>query len=220
MGDKAYYEWGAQGSVEHLKGIEDTVPQVEGVVLAAGLSSRSGQYKMTLPLGDKTVIEKSMEGMYELVSRILVVVGWNAERIRSLLGAYHKVEFVLNEDYRAGMFSSVKAGMAHVGAPRFFLLPGDHPLIGAEVYSRMLATTGDIVIPTFEGRKGHPVLFSSQLIPEILCYPNSATLRDYIRMKGHTEVEVEQEGILIDLDTPEDYRALLTRYRLKSEHPR
>ena len=198
--------------------------QVDGVVLAAGLSSRSGQYKMALPLGDRTVIEKSIEGMYDLVSQVLVVVGWKADQIRSLLSAYHKVEFVLNEDFRAGMFSSVKAGISHVRAPFFFLLPGDHPLIDAKVYAHMLATTDDIassgiVIPTFGGRKGHPVLFSSDLIPKILRYPDTATLRDYIRTKGHTEIEVEQEGILVDMDTLEDYRAVLAKYHLRDELP-
>jgi molybdenum cofactor cytidylyltransferase len=193
---------------------DDGVQEIEGVVLAAGLSSRSRQYKMALPLGDKTVIEKSIEGMYEIVTRILVVVGWKAEQVRSLLAAYHKVECVPNPDFRAGMFSSVKAGIAHVQAPRFFLLPGDHPLIGVEVYAQMLACPADIVIPTFGGRRGHPVLFSSHLIPEILDSPDNATLRDYIRTKGHSEVEVEQEGILIDIDTHKDYRAVLGKRQL------
>jgi molybdenum cofactor cytidylyltransferase len=198
--------------------MEGMSQQVEGVVLAAGLSSRSGQYKMALPLGDTTVIEKSIEGMYGLASRILVVVGWRAEQIQSLLAAYHKVELVPNEDFRAGMFSSVKIGIAQVRAPRFFLLPGDHPLIGAEVYAQMLAATGDIVIPTFRGRRGHPVLFSSHLVPEILHSPDSRMLRDYIRKKGHTEVEVDQEGILIDIDTLEDYHAVLAKRRLESHY--
>jgi molybdenum cofactor cytidylyltransferase len=190
------------------------VSQVEGVVLAAGLSTRSGQYKMAMPLGDRTVIERSIEGMYELVSRVIVVVGWKADLVRSLLAGYPKVECVANDDFQAGMFTSVKTGIAHVRAPRFFLLPGDHPLVGAEIYASMLTVTGDIVIPSFKGRRGHPVLFSSHLIPEILRYPDSATLRDYIRAKGYTEVEVGQEGILLDIDTPEDYRAVLVRHQL------
>ena len=193
--------------------------QVEGVVLAAGLSSRSGQHKMTLPLGDRTLIEKTIEGMCEVVSRVLVVVGWQAERIQALLRSYRKVEFVVNPDFRAGMFSSVKAGLAQVRAPRFFLLPGDHPLIDAEVYTHMLTVTGAIVIPCFRGRRGHPVLLGSHLIPEILRYPDSGTLRDYIRAKGHTEVDVENEGILIDVDTKEDYHSVLVRPSVPGDSP-
>jgi molybdenum cofactor cytidylyltransferase len=182
--------------------------EIEGVVLAAGLSSRSGRYKMALPLGGKTVIEKSIEGMYDIASRIVVVTGWRAERVRELLAAYDKVEIVLNANFRAGMFGSVKAGIARVRAPRFFLLPGDHPLIEARVYAQMLTVAGEIVIPTCEGRKGHPVLFQSHLIPEILDRPDESTLRDYILSKGYVTTEVEDRGILLDIDTPEDYDAI------------
>jgi len=77
----------------------------------------------------------------------------------------------------------------------------------------MLSVAGDIVIPTFEGRKGHPVLFGSALIPEILSQPGDATLRDYIAVKGYTALEVEDEGILLDIDTAEDYDRARARYQ-------
>jgi molybdenum cofactor cytidylyltransferase len=189
------------------------VNEPEGVVLAAGLSTRSGPYKMTLPLGDKTVIAHSIEGMYSIVDRIWVVVGWNAAQVREALSAYDRVEIVLNERFREGMFSSVKAGIARVRAPRFFLLPGDTPLVGPAVYQRLLAVRGDIVIPTFRGRSGHPVLMRSQLIPEILAQPERATLRDFIETQSKITVEIDDEGILLDLDTPEDYAMLRARCR-------
>jgi molybdenum cofactor cytidylyltransferase len=185
---------------------------VEGVVLAAGLSSRAGAYKMELPLGDKTLIERSIEGMLEVASRILVVVGWKAERVRDLLAGYPQVEIVLNEAYAEGMFSSVRAGIARVRAERFFLLPGDHALVGAAVYRQLLAVPSDIAIPTYKGRKGHPILTAGRLIPDILDQPPESTLRDYVNRKGYALVEVDEEGILIDVDTPGDYDALVARY--------
>lgn len=190
---------------------ETAAEQVEGVVLAAGLSSRSRRYKMALPLGDKSVIERCIEGMIDTVSRMWVVVGWQAEQIQRLLAPYDKVETILNTRFREGMFSSVKAGIARVRAPRFYLVPGDHPVIGPHVYARMLGAAGDIVIPTFEGKKGHPVLFRSHLIPEILAQPDGTTLRDYIASKGYVTVQVEDEGILLDIDTLEDYDAIRER---------
>jgi molybdenum cofactor cytidylyltransferase len=186
--------------------------KIEGIVLAAGLSSRMGCHKMALPLGDKTVIERSIEGMYTFVHRIVVVGGWQVEHIRELLAGYDKVEVVVNEDYRAGMFSSVQTGVAHVRAPWFFLLPGDYPFIGRKVYERLLDTQGDVVIPTFGGKKGHPVLFRGQPGPEILDMPEDATLRDYIEAQGYVTVAVEDEGILLDLDRPADYEILRKRY--------
>ena len=186
---------------------------VEGVILAAGLSRRSGRFKMTLPLGDKTVIERSVEGMAPFVRRIIVVLGWQAARLRDLLAAYDKVEPVLNDRFRSGMFSSVRAGIAQVRARSWFLLPGDQPLVGPQVYARLLAASGDIVVPAFKSKRGHPVLFDSRLIPEILAQPEDAILRDYVAARGYVTVEVDDEGIALDLDTPEDYEALRSRWQ-------
>lgn len=189
---------------------------VEGVVLAAGLASRSGGRKMTLPLGDRMVIEHSIEGMYDIVSRILVVVGWQAEQIQQALAPYDKVEIVVNRRFRAGMFSSVKAGLAQVRAPSVFLLPGDCPLITANIYRRMLTIPGDIIIPAFEGKRGHPILLRSTLIPEILSRPDDSTLRQYIDHKGCVVVEMDDDSILYDMDTPEDYDAVCARLQVRT----
>ena len=184
----------------------------EGVLLAAGLSTRSGRYKMALPLGDKAVIQRSIENMYDAVERIWVVVGWQADQVRALSAPYAKVECVVNENFRQGMFSSIKTGLARVSAPRVFFQPGDCAFISPNVYARMLSIEGEIVIPTYGGRKGHPVLLRGPVLPEILALPDDAILRDYIQDRGFTAVAVEDEGILLDIDTPHDYKTLRARY--------
>jgi molybdenum cofactor cytidylyltransferase len=110
----------------------------------------------------------------------------------------------------------VRTGLKHVRAERFFLLPGDHPLVGEQVYRTMLNSmdihTQDVVIPVFAGRKGHPVLMSSRLIEPILQAPDSSTLRDIIQVAGYQTVEVEDEGILLDVDDPDSYEAVRQTY--------
>lgn len=192
---------------------------VEGVVLAAGLSTRSGGFKMTLPLGPKTVLEHAIDGMSPFVERVIVVTGWQAERIHALLAGRADVMLVYNSRFREGMFSSVCAGVAQVRAKRFFLLPGDQPLVPAQVYARLLAAQGPVVLPTYRGKKGHPVLLDRSLVPEILAQPARTTLRDVIHRAGYTSVEVGEEGILIDLDTAEDYQVILHRIRARHETP-
>jgi molybdenum cofactor cytidylyltransferase len=189
---------------------------VAGIVLAAGLSTRSGRYKMALPLGGVTVIERSVGGMLPFVDRVLVVVGWQADRVRELLAGYERVELVYNGRYREGMLSSVKRGVERVSAPRFFLLPGDIPLVAPAVYAKLLAASGEVVLPAFQGQTGHPVLLSAGTIPEILALPADATLRDVIGRKERIIVPVEDDQILIDLDTPEDYERLQERYEASS----
>jgi molybdenum cofactor cytidylyltransferase len=168
---------------------------------------------MALPLGDKTVIQCSVESMVDTVDRIWVVVGWQADQVRALLASYTRVELVYNASFRKGMFSSIKAGLAQVRNAHCFLLPGDIAHVSSAVYTLMLAADGDIVIPTYRGRKGHPILLSRSVIPEILALPDDAILRDYVRARGYTTVEVPDQGILLDIDTPEDYQAMRARYR-------
>lgn len=181
--------------------------KIEGIVLAAGLSKRAGTYKMELKFGEKTLIEKSIEGMYDLCSRIIVVGGYRIERVISILNKYEKVEVVFNKDYEKGMFSSIKEGMKHVKEEKFFFLPGDYPFIDKKVYKKMLSISGDIIIPTYKEKKGHPVLLKSIFIKEILNECKYATFREFIYHNKPTFVEVDEDGILIDIDTMEDYEA-------------
>ena len=185
---------------------------VDGVVLAAGLSTRAGQFKMELNLGDKTLIEHSIAGMYPVVDRVIVVGGHKIERIREILQGYSKVKIVYNENFRQGMFSSVKEGLRHVRGGCFFLLPGDYPLIGEEIYRQMLKISGDVILPIYKGRKGHPVLMRSRLIDDILRQPDTSTLRDCIRQIGYVTVEVEDEGIILDVDDLKDYHTVKRVY--------
>jgi molybdenum cofactor cytidylyltransferase len=184
---------------------------IEGIVLAAGFSRRAGRFKMSLALGDRTVIQRAVESMLPFAQRIHVVVGWQADRIAQLLEGYDRVATVLNPEYPRGMFTSVQIGVMRIKAPRFFLLPGDMAMVSGRVYGALLAKQGAVVIPTFGKRRGHPVLISQALIPEIRDAPEGTTLRDVIRNHEAVLVEVDDQAILYDIDTPEDYEAALQR---------
>ncbi len=185
---------------------------IEGVVLAGGYSTRAGTFKMTLPLAGKTLIEQTIQGMYDLCSRIIVVGGHRFEKIAFLSQRYRKIQLVFNKDYQSGMFSSIKEGVKHLEGERFFLIPGDYPLARKEVYEKMLQVKGDIVVPTFGGRKGHPVLMKSSLAQELLRETGDSNLKIFIDRKGYTLVDVADEGILVDVDTVTDYERAVSRY--------
>jgi molybdenum cofactor cytidylyltransferase len=116
------------------------------------------------------------------------------------------------------MFSSVQAGLAVVRASRVFLVPGDYAFIPPSVYVHMLSVAGEIVIPTYGGRKGHPVLLGCASVREILALPSDAILRDYIAARGFVTVQVDAPGIHLDIDTPEDY-ANIQRLMSKGSEP-
>lgn len=181
----------------------------EGVILAAGLSSRAKTYKMTLKVGEKTVIERVIDSMLGICSRIIVVGGYKIENLEPILDKYKNVELVFNENFMEGMFSSVKKGISAVREDKFFFTPGDYPLINEEVCKQLLSAKGDIIIPTFNGRKGHPILMKTFLAKEVLQEGKYSNLREFINNKEAIQVPVKSQGILFDVDTIDDYKNIL-----------
>lgn len=181
---------------------------VEGIILAAGLSSRANTFKMTLMFRGKTIIEHSIDNMLEVCERIIVIGGYRIECLEPIIKRYDKAELIFNESYIDGMFSSVKKGLCCIKGDKFFFTPGDYPLVEPEVYKELLKHDGDVVIPTYEGRKGHPILFKSSTSEEILRKTKYSNLREYIRDKKQLLVPVYCSGILMDVDTMEDYERL------------
>ncbi len=180
---------------------------VEGLIAAAGRSRRTGeQYKMLLDLDGLTLIERAIAPMEPWCSRILVVTGHRGHLLRPVLEGWFKVEMVDNPDYDQGMFSSIKRGLPLITAARFFFLPGDYALVSSRVYQAMLEVDAPVVVPIYRGRTGHPVLFQSSVIDDILSMPNTASLRDFMARQKPYRLEVDCPGILIDVDTMEDYQ--------------
>ncbi len=139
--------------------------------------------------------------MAAVCARVIVVTGSEGGKGGGLVAGVQGVELVFNENFAAGMLSSVQAGVRRVRTMRFFLLPGDMPLVRPAVLRRLLETEDDdIVVPACDGRRGHPVLLSSRLIPDIIAEPPGSSLGAFLRRRG-TVVEVDDVGVLADLDT-------------------
>ncbi|MBI5471730.1 MAG: nucleotidyltransferase family protein [Ignavibacteriae bacterium] len=199
--------------LSEVEALPQDLGRIEGIILAAGASSRAGCFKMELPLGDKTLIERSIDGMSCVCSRIVVVGGFRVDRVRELLGSYANVEVIENENWRNGMFSSVQLGAASVISDRVFLLPADIPLVPPAVYVRLLAEEGEILVPSFKGRRGHPILINKSVCQEILSEPKDSSLRNIIRRIGFKAVPVVHQEILIDVDSSSDFDSIVTHLR-------
>jgi molybdenum cofactor cytidylyltransferase len=189
------------------------------LLLAGGYSSRMEEFKPLLPLGDEVILERGIRLFREAgIQDVRVVVGYrSAEVIGSL--AKHKVQWVRNEDYPTGMFSSVRAGVASLGqdVDAFFLLPADVPLVRVQTIRDLLegyrAGSCEIVFPVFGGRRGHPVLLSTSLAPRLKSWKGEGGLRSFLDACGYPsmDLEVADENVLFDVDTAADYEELLRR---------
>lgn len=180
--------------------------KIEGLILAAGLSSRAPGFKMTLPFEGKTILDAVIRNMLLSCSRIVVVGGYCYEKLIPICEAYEAVELVVNEHYTDGMFSSLKCGMKALDCDRFFMTPGDYPNIDVTVYNKLLAIQDDAVIPSFKGHAGHPILLSGHCIEACLSNNCYQTMRDFIKTLEVTYVAVDDEGVLLDVDTLADYQ--------------
>lgn len=187
--------------------------QVTSVILAAGESRRMGKPKMMLPYGDSTIIGIVVRNALNTVSdHVRVVLGANAETVQEKI-ADLEVETVLNPDFRDGMLSSVQAGIHSLppGTTAVMILLGDQPMIPVSIMDRLIAqykqSDKTILVAAAVGRRGHPVIFSTKYIPEILAYGPDGMLRKLL--ENHPgEVEEMETGtpeILRDIDTPADY---------------
>lgn len=182
--------------------------KVEGIILAAGFSKRAGTFKMTMKLKGNSLLDRCIESMNDACCRIIVVGGYKVEGIRPIVEKYKNAELIINENYTDGMFSSIKKGLEYINGSRFFLTPGDYPAIQCQVYKDMLEISGDVVIPTYKGKRGHPILIKSSLISKILLDNEYTNLREFVNEHGFTTIEVLDKGILMDVDTPYDYHKI------------
>ncbi len=147
-------------------------------------------------------------------STVIVVLGANANEIRAR--ATRPATFVVNPDYRTGQTSSMQCGLRAVppDASGVLFTLVDHPAVSAATIDLLLAdlpVPGCLLrVPRYDGRRGHPIWISRQLISEFLALPLDGAARDVVRSHApETDfLDVNDPGILADIDTPEAYREL------------
>jgi molybdenum cofactor cytidylyltransferase len=192
------------------------------IILSAGYSSRMGEFKPLLPLGEMTILKRVIHLFQSVgVTDILVVVGYRSDDLLPLIVQWG-VRWVVNEHYWEDMFSSVVVGVNSLDSDReaFFLLPVDVPLVRRQTILDLLEAyrihkEKDIFSPVFMGRQGHPPLIAARHAEAVKRWTGQGGLRSFLEQYKYRtqEVEVADECILLDLDTPSDYQEMLTRYR-------
>jgi molybdenum cofactor cytidylyltransferase len=173
-----------------------------------------GRNKQLLPLPDRPAIRRCLEALFAGgVSNVLVVIAPDSpvpSEIREL-----PVRILCNDDPSSDMAASVRTGLAgsEPGLP-ILVYPADHPLVApgtiASIVARGAASPGSIIIPTYQGRRGHPTLFPRAIIETIA---SGGTLRDVIfrHSEAAAFLAVDDEGVVLDMDTPQDYAHLVKR---------
>lgn len=186
---------------------------VAAVLLAAGKSSRMGSCKPLLPLGDETVIERCLNTLHHGgVNEIVVVVSIHGEDV-ARAARDHAVQLAVNPDESGDMASSIRVGRDSTTQESSGIIVAlcDYPLVLPGTLKILIDQHTEypesIITPTCQGRRGHPLLLPRSILAEL---SEGKTLRDVLKKDATRirEVPLDDTGILIDMDTPDDYRTV------------
>jgi molybdenum cofactor cytidylyltransferase len=190
---------------------------IAGLILAAGESSRMGQDKALLIYQGRTFLETIVATLHKAgIERVAAVLGHHAEQILQAV-KLEGVETVINRDYVRGQTSSLQAGLRALESPSLeaiMLCLVDHPLVSVETVRALIASFRErgthVVIPIFRNQRGHPVVISRTLFEELLrLSPDEGADTVIRKYRDATQfVEVDDQGILLDVDDSEAYRRL------------
>jgi molybdenum cofactor cytidylyltransferase len=193
--------------------MEHSKKNISVIILAAGESRRMGRPKLLLPIKGYLIIEHTVNAFScSIVNEIIVVLGSNHEEIIKATSD-KPVKVVVNNDYRNGMSTSIKAGILAAGkeAQGFMIALGDQPFLDCiiinSIINAFISGEKGIVVPYHESRSGHPVIFSSRYREEILSLRGDVGGKEIIdaHLDDVLKFEVASNAINNDIDTQADY---------------
>ena len=192
--------------------------KLAAAILAAGESRRMGRPKALVPFEGLTFVEHLLQATnHPRVGIVRVVLGANAESIRAELKLDQET-VVVNQDWQQGQLSSIQCAIRSLPADEtagLLLCPVDHPLISSQLVSRLIAEFDSdrklIVVPTHQGRRGHPVIFHASLYAELLDASPNVGARQVVwaHPDAIAEIETDEAGVILNLNDPETMRKAL-----------
>ena len=194
------------------------------VIVAAGLSSRMGDFKPMLNVGAISISQRIIATLKQSdVSKIVFVTGYRADDLEHHL-TRNGVLFLRNPNYRTtDMFESACIGLQYLEdkCDRVLFTPVDIPLFTSDTVKALLASRAELAVPVCNGMTGHPILMSAPVIERILQDKGDDGLRGALSRCGveETRIDVADRGILMDMDTQEDYTALLNYHNSQLVRP-
>ena len=198
--------------------------QIGALIVAAGMSSRMGEFKPMLSIGSISVAQRIIATLSQSgVSKIVMVTGYNATILERHL-AGNGIIFLRNENYETTqMFDSVKIGLRYLldKCDKVLFTPVDVPLFTARTVKTILDSGAPLACPMCEGRQGHPILIANSLIPEILNDCGEQGLKGVMDRCSVplVRIDVDDPGTIHDADTPEDFSQLLDYHNSQLVRP-
>jgi len=195
---------------------------IAGIILAAGASSRMGRPKALLEYRGETFVDRLIRIFSRCCDPVIVVAGYHADAIGARVRSSHggRAKFVVNPDPDRGQLSSLQTALGEVpkGAEGFLFTPVDSPVVEETTVAALIdalrargrTSRALFAIPRYRGKRGHPVCAAGAMIPEFLALPPTAETRVAIDQRADriAYIDVDDSGVLADIDDLEAYRKL------------
>jgi len=194
------------------------------VIVAAGMSSRMGDFKPMLKIGAISMVQRIIINFQQAgVFPIVLVTGFRGEELEKHISKMGVI-CIRNKDYeKTQMFDSAKIGFSYIKdkCDRTFFSPVDIPLFTVNTIMRLMESNALVAKPVCNGKEGHPILLSCSILPSLIAYKADGGLKEAISQccKDEETIDVIDEGILHDADTPEDFRQLIQRHNQQMLRP-
>jgi molybdenum cofactor cytidylyltransferase len=180
------------------------------IVPAAGKGERFGGGKLLAEVGGVPMLDRTLRSLIDGgVDEIVVVLPPSGRFDTVRLLSEPRVLMVVNPDPSRGMFSSIQVGVEVAQGDPLIVLPGDMPFVSSRTVAAILAAqaqTGDVVVPRYDGRRGHPIAVPARLRPFVLRAVATGNLSEVLKASGvgRVEIDVDDHGILRDVDVQGD----------------
>jgi molybdenum cofactor cytidylyltransferase len=198
---------------------------ISTILLAAGQSLRmKGENKLVKKIKGIPLIKYAVKNILaSTVDEIIIVLGHEKDLIKNIIGLNRKIKFVYNKDFKKGISSSIKIGLKSISkkSEAFFISLGDMPNVNQNIYNKLIKSRfkynkklklqhkKEIIIPTFEGKNGNPILFSKFMKDKIMLVKNDLGASEIIKLNKEKilNVPLNNKSIFLDFDTPDNFNS-------------
>jgi len=199
---------------------------ISAILLAAGQSTRmKDENKLTKEINNVPLIKYTTKNILaSAIDEIIVVLGYERKKIENIIGKNKKIKFVYNKDFKNGISSSIITGLYSISkkAEAFFICLGDMPNVNQNIYNKLIKTRykynkklkpdhkKEIIVPTYEGKEGNPVLFSKFMKSKIMLIEGDCGAKKIIELNKNKILNVpfNNKAIISDFDTQESFNSL------------
>ena len=187
---------------------------ISAILLAAGQSKRmNGENKLTKEIQGIPLIKLSVKNILaSSINELIIVLGHQKEIIEQLIEKNEKIKCVFNKNFESGMASSIKTGLNNLSekTEAFFICLGDMPLVNKDTYNQLIKSRNknEIIVPTYEGQQGNPVLFSITMKEKIKSISGDFGAKNILELNKEKvyQVPIHNDGIIKDFDTTKDFK--------------